>query len=59
MKYIEEAVVAGTVLLGLGLIARGDTSSATGIFLAMLGYIFGRSQKVNGALAESIAKKQK
>jgi len=57
MQFLEEFVVAGAVLLGVALVFKGDTSSATGVFLAMLGYVFGRVQKVNGAMVESLRKK--
>ena len=57
MKYIEEIVVGGAVVLGVVGYVIGDENALLP-FLTVLGYIFGRAQKINGALSEQLNKKK-
>ena len=58
MQWLEETVVIGSVAIALSLIYIGEADKALGVFGAIIGYVFGRAQKVNGALTELVNSKK-
>ena len=58
MKYEDELAVVGGAVVSALLVMTNETEKGFALFSLVLGYVFGRTRKLNGELKEYLKNKK-